>query len=95
MPAEITDRPISLNMGELLDIQDGAGLRVKCLGGVVWITQSNDPRDIVLEAGQSFILDRRGLALVCASAGAAVVTVAASGLPRTVLPAAGGMRPAA
>jgi hypothetical protein len=55
---------IHLRKGQLLDIHDGQGLRVDVLDGVVWITQSYDPRDIVIEAGQSFVLDRPGLALV-------------------------------
>ena len=32
--------------------------------GSVWITQQNDPRDIALDAGESFIFDRPGLAIV-------------------------------
>jgi hypothetical protein len=55
---------IHLKTGKLLDIHDGQGLRVKVLDGVAWVTQSNDPRDIVIEAGQSFVLDRPGLTLV-------------------------------
>jgi hypothetical protein len=53
-----------LRKGKLLDIQDGQGLQVTVLDGIAWITQSDDPRDIVIEAGQSFVLDRSGLALV-------------------------------
>jgi hypothetical protein len=75
MTTRSADRPLRLNTGELLDINDGEGFTVACLEGAVWITQSNDPRDIVLSAGQSFVLDRAGLALVCAAAGPAAVAV--------------------
>jgi hypothetical protein len=78
MTRHLADRSIRLNTGELLDINDGEGLTVECLEGAVWITQSNDPRDIVLNAGQSFMLDRPGLALVCAAAGPARVAVEVS-----------------
>jgi hypothetical protein len=70
-----SDRPLRLNTGQLLDIQDAEGFEVVCLEGAVWITQSNDSRDIVIEAGESFVLDKRGLALVCAPGGPATVVV--------------------
>jgi hypothetical protein len=78
MTRHFADRPVRLNTGELLDINDGEGFTVECLEGAVWITQSNDPRDIVLNAGQSFVLDKPGLALICAAAGPAMVAVEAS-----------------
>ena len=78
MTRHFADRSVRLNAGELLDINDGEGFTVECLEGAIWITQSNDPRDIVLNAGQSFVLDRPGLALVCAAAGPAVVAVEVS-----------------
>jgi hypothetical protein len=78
MTRHFVDRPIRLNTGQLLDISDGEGFTVECLEGAVWITQSNDPRDIVLNAGQSFVLDKPGLALVCAAAGPALVAVEVS-----------------
>ena len=78
MTRHFVDSSVRLNTGELLDIDDGEGFTVECLEGAVWITQSNDPRDIVLKAGESFALDKPGLALVCAAAGPAVVVVAVS-----------------
>jgi hypothetical protein len=77
MATSLSDLPLRLNTGQLLDIHDGDGLEIVCLEGAVWITQSNDPRDIVIEAGEAFVLDKSGLALVCASAGPATVAVAA------------------
>ena len=46
---------------------DGAkGQQITSLGGVVWVTQANDNRDIILSKGQSFIIDRKGLTVVFA-----------------------------
>ena len=78
MTRHFADRPVGLKTGELLDITDGEGFTVECLDGAVWITQSNDARDIVLNAGESFVLDKPGLALVCAAAGPATVAVEVS-----------------
>jgi hypothetical protein len=78
MTRHFVDSSVRLNAGELLDIDNGEGFTVECLEGAIWITQSNDPRDIVLKAGQSFVLDKPGLALVCAAAGPATVAVAVS-----------------
>jgi Protein of unknown function (DUF2917) len=64
-----------LGTGKLIGIDHGEGSRVNCVEGALWITQSNDPRDIVIKGGESFVLDRPGLALVCAAAGPAVVAV--------------------
>lgn len=30
---------------------------ITCRAGTVWITQDSDPRDVILESGQSFTLD--------------------------------------
>ncbi len=54
-------------------IEEGVGAGVTCCKGAIWITQSNDARDIVLEAGESFVLDRPGLALVFAMTDSAVI----------------------
>ena len=78
MTGRFGNSSIRLNTGELLDIDNGEGFTVECLEGSVWVTQSNDPRDIVLKAGQSFVLDKPGLALICAAAGPATVAVAVS-----------------
>ena len=74
-------RPLRLNTGELLNISDGEGCTVLCLEGCAWITQSDDQRDIVVNAGEAFVLDKPGVALVCAAAGPAVVAVEVSLLP--------------
>jgi Protein of unknown function (DUF2917) len=53
-----------LGKGELLRIHDGQGKGIAVFQGDVWITQEGDLRDVVLGAGDSFALDKPGLALV-------------------------------
>src|SRR6516225_5650249 len=68
---------LHLKPREILDIRDGEGFQVTCVRGVLWITQSNDTDDIVVGAGESFVLDRPGLAIVSAPIGPADLTVQA------------------
>ena len=55
---------ITLSARGIYRIEDGAGLQIECLSGALWITQTGDHRDITLERGQSFELDRDGMAIV-------------------------------
>ena len=89
------DPVIRLQSGELLDIEDGEGVAVTCLDGAVWVTQSHDSRDVVLESGESFVLDRPGLALVSAPTGAAAVRLRQAARPHRTYEPAGVMRSAA
>ena len=57
-------------------ISNGKGYLVVCHSGSVWITQDNDPRDVILACGESFTLDRAGLALVHAIDAAAIAVKA-------------------
>ena len=67
--------PIYLTAREILPIENGAGLEVKCLRGTLWITQSGDREDIIIDSGESFVLDRPGLSLVNALLEPALVIV--------------------
>lgn len=57
---------VSLQHKALFDIADAAGVRVRCDEGALWITLDNDPRDIVLRAGEVFATDDHRHALVYA-----------------------------
>ena len=48
----------SLRKGEALHLQHALGQRIEALGGRVWITMDGDLRDIVLDAGEGFTVDR-------------------------------------
>jgi len=65
---------ITVHRGQPLRVEDGAGRRITVLQGHLWITQDRDPRDVVISAGQDFVLDRPGLAVLSALDGDARVT---------------------
>jgi hypothetical protein len=56
-------------------VVDGAGSTVCAVEGAVWITEENDPRDIVLEAGSCYRLKREGVAIVNPLSGEASVSL--------------------
>lgn len=62
-----------LHAEQVLRLNDAAGWTVACLRGSLWITQETDNRDVFLDAGDSFTLDRAGLALILATRNAAVI----------------------
>jgi hypothetical protein len=49
---------------QLLSVRGGAGNAIVCHSGSVWVTQEGDPRDIIVSAGESFALERKGPTLV-------------------------------
>jgi hypothetical protein len=59
-------QPIRLPARAVHRLDGAKGQQITSLGGVVWVTQANDNRDIILSKGQSFIIDRKGLTVVFA-----------------------------
>lgn len=55
---------ICLQRDQHIYFRDAAGWMVRARSGTVWITQDGDSRDIVLKSGQSFVMDRNGVALL-------------------------------
>jgi hypothetical protein len=64
---------IDLPKGKYLRLREGAGSTLTAREGSVWITEQDNPRDVVLRPGQSFTLGRRGLALVEAFSDASIL----------------------
>ena len=75
---------LNLQAGEILQVHDDPGLQVNCVSGVLWITQADDASDTVLHGGESFVLDRPGLALVSAMSPAHVAVRVVKGEVRPV-----------
>ena len=61
-----------LERGAIVEMRDAAGTTVSATDGVVWITEEDSARDVLLRPGQSFRLVRSGLALVEACTDAAI-----------------------
>jgi hypothetical protein len=57
---------LTLRDKQLLHMRDARGWSVKAVTGSIWITQESDSRDIVLDEGETFVLDREGSVLVTA-----------------------------
>lgn len=87
--------PRALRHGEWVALHGQAGCRVDCLAGSVWITQDHDRRDIVLVAGEGFVLDRPGMAVVSALADARYAVRDRAAAPSSAVEAAPVAGPAA
>jgi hypothetical protein len=61
---------------EALALRNGRGSTVTCISGTIWLTMEDDSRDVVLTAGDSFVVNRRGLTILAAHE-ASVVDVCA------------------
>lgn len=57
---------LGLDRDQLVAVRDGKGVLVVCLSGALWITQEHSTADVILEAGQSTIIDHPGLTVVTA-----------------------------
>lgn len=49
---------IALDAAHATHVNNALGWTVRALEGSVWITQDGDIRDVVIAAGESFVLDR-------------------------------------
>jgi hypothetical protein len=70
---------MSIRRGDIVCIRHGSGALVTVDRGTAWLTQDGDRRDIVLEAGGSFRLDRAGVAVVSACTAVELTVAAAAG----------------
>jgi hypothetical protein len=66
-----TPQRLALSAGRYAVLADARGTRIACADGILWITQYSDLRDIVLHAGESFVVDRDTKVIVSAVSDAA------------------------
>ena len=76
MRIELNSGALRLAPNQTLRVVDGAGSTLCAVEGSVWITEEDQPRDIVLEHGACYRLRQKGLVLVNALGGAAAVSFA-------------------
>ena len=72
MKLELATGALRLARGQTLKLTDGVGSTICAREGTVWITEENSRKDVVLEPGYCFRIDRPGLTLVQAFADAQV-----------------------
>lgn len=63
-PLPRKDQVFELERSQILRVRNGKGTTVRVVSGAVWVTQDGDARDVVLEAGKDFVLDRSGMAVL-------------------------------
>ena len=61
---------LALAEGQVLTLDDAAGLRILARSGTVWITEEGSPRDHIVRAGDTLIVARGGRTVVQAIAAA-------------------------
>ena len=70
---------IHVRRGGIIRLDGAMGTTILGHAGAVWVKLEDDARDIVIEAGESFVIGRGGLSLLCAIAGPAEVEVSPAG----------------
>lgn len=77
--ARIVAEGVQLARHDVVGVRNGRGALVFVESGTAWITQENDARDVLVPAGESFRLDRSGVALVQAHRTAQITITAPLG----------------
>jgi hypothetical protein len=65
----------ALRKGEILHLHHALGQRIEAVGGRLWITMDGDLRDIVIDAGEGFTVDRGSDVLLSAMSDAQFVVL--------------------
>ena len=55
---------IEFAMGEAVSVLEAEGCLLRCERGTVWLTEENGGQDVILRAGEQFILTRSGRAVI-------------------------------
>lgn len=69
---------LQLPQRQPLRLTDALGTRVRAVSGSLWITLDHDPRDRILEAGESTLVDSNQPVLITALGSAASVSLCAA-----------------
>jgi hypothetical protein len=64
MDIELDTSTLSLPRDGLVAVRDAEGTRITCISGALWITEDAREGDVILQAGETFTIDRRGLTLI-------------------------------
>ncbi|HQS40726.1 MULTISPECIES: DUF2917 domain-containing protein [unclassified Polaromonas] len=78
--------PLDLTLAHqaMFSVSDVAGVQITCHEGSLWVTLDDDPRDVVVDAGSSFLTTehRRALIYAMEPSSLRLVMAAAAARPR-------------
>jgi hypothetical protein len=66
MQIEISSSTFTLTPSSVLAVQDGAGTRILCRTGSLWVTQEGEVKDSVVRAGEVLTIRRPGRTVISA-----------------------------
>lgn len=82
MSTQPTPFDLTLVHKAMFSVSDAAGVNIICRSGSVWITLDNDTRDIVLDAGESFLSTEHRRAIIYALESSSLTLSAEQALQR-------------
>ena len=82
MNIKLSQSEICLAQRQTFSIAHAAGVRITARSGVLWLTQDSDPRDVVLQAGESVRFEAPQRVIVQALAPSRVGLEQAQSAPR-------------
>ncbi|MEO8005040.1 MAG: DUF2917 domain-containing protein [Betaproteobacteria bacterium] len=66
MQIDISSSTLTLSPSSVLAVQEGAGTRVLCRTGCLWVTQEGEVKDSVVRAGEVLTIHRPGRTVISA-----------------------------
>jgi hypothetical protein len=61
----IIEAPVlSLKPGQVITLDDAAGVRIRAAEGLVWVTYEGSIKDVILGPGETLVVARNGRTLV-------------------------------
>ena len=64
MNLNVRSPELALDAGQVLTLQDAAGLSIRTRSGAVWVTEEGSSQDHVLSPGQALVVARDGRTVV-------------------------------
>jgi len=55
---------IEIQRRGIAPLNTGVGTCIECLRGTIWVTEHRSKDDIILKAGESYVISRKGLVVV-------------------------------
>ena len=81
-----TGTVINLAQRQAITLADARGTTLRVTRGTLWLTQEKDPRDIVLRAGDSWVVERDGATVIESQDDALLcIAVRNGGSPTTIV----------